>query len=659
LLGLSRVDLDPSIVFIAFLALLSALLTLRALAAPHRPARPVSEEGAELIGGCSGALLLAWLTTGELVPALPAFLLCLCGAALARYVVHRLSMPGILWMTSAVAGFFIGGLWTWLFLQEAGLPRSLEIAALAGFALSVPLFAIAQIAGFAREAVVTHERWRQPFEPATNTAPARRFKVSLQLPCYAEPPEIVMGTMNRLAALDHDNFEVLVCDNNTQDERLWRPLEAHCRTLNARMGRECFRFFHVAPLEGAKAGALNYLLDGQMASDADIIGVIDADYYARPDFLSRLLPYFADPEIGYIQTPHDYRAYQASSYLTACYWEYMPCNKVDYPGVSEYGGAFTIGTMCLIRTEALRKAGGWAEWCLTEDSEVSVRIRAAGYRGYYFGETFGRGLIPETFDDYKKQRFRWTAGPVQQLRRHWRLFLPSPFAPAMPGWTKLLEVVRCLAPLQTLAGLALGVMGLASMIAALATGAMKPITVPPVAGMLLLIGAATWCVRTVHRYRLSGCRDTEDMIRGEIARASLVYVVLVAGIAGLSKRPLAWRRTPKFAGLSDESPFASTMAETIAGSACMVLAVGLLLAAPLIGEGMALLSFLGLAGLGVQFFCAPAMAAMAMRRSSPVRERVVWRTALTQSPARETAPALAALPDERRPLTASGRSAIH
>ena len=119
--------------------------------------------------------------------------------------------------------------------------------------------------------------------------------------------------------------------------------------------------------------------------------------------------------------------------------------------------------MCLLRTAALRRAGGWAEWCLTEDSEVSVRIRAAGYRGIYLGETFGRGLIPETFDDYRKQRFRWTAGPVQQLRRHWRLFLPAPLAPRLPGWTKLLEVTRCATPLARLAAIFLGMSGFAAM----------------------------------------------------------------------------------------------------------------------------------------------------------------------------------------------------
>lgn len=618
MIALSRAELDSSLIFIAFFALFAALLTLRAVSAPHRLARPVTQEGAELIGTSLGALLATLLVTNELFPVLPVFIACMSIAALARYLLHRFSMPGILWLTGAGVGTLVTTLWSGLFILDADLPGPLEAMAFVALGLMLLVMLAGQLAGIAREAVLTHERWRLPTAtpaPITRSA-AFQPKVSLQLPCYAEPPEVVIETMNRLAALDYDTYEVLVCDNNTQDEALWRPLEAHCARLNARLGTERFRFFHVAPLPGAKAGALNYLMD-HMAQDAELIGVIDADYYARSDFLSRLAPFFADPQIGYVQTPHDYRGYQGNDYLTACYWEYMPTNKVDYPGISEYGGAFTIGTMCLLRTEALRKAGGWAEWCLTEDSEVSVRLRAVGYRGLYIGETFGRGLIPETFDDYKKQRFRWTAGPVQQLRRHWKLFLPAPFAPALPGWTKLLEIVRCIAPLQTLAGLVLGVASMVTMIVALAIGAMEPVEVPHIAGLLLVIGAATWWVRLVHRYRLSGCYNTEDMIRGEVARAALSYVVLVAGIAGLSSRPLAWRRTPKFAGLADDSPFAATMAETIAGGICLVVAVACLAAAGLIGSGVALLSFLGFAGLGLRFLCAPLLAALAIRESQP------------------------------------------
>ncbi|MCW2393718.1 MULTISPECIES: glycosyltransferase [unclassified Sphingobium] len=570
----------------------------------------------EFLGASFGALFATALVTWQIGSVIPIFLAAITLVAIARYYLVRFSMPGILWLTGAGLGSVMTSLWGTLFILEAGLPPLLMVLAFAALGLTLFAFLANLIASVAREAVLTHERWRLPVAIPSSDAAAAHLKVSLHLACYAEPPEIVIETMNRLAAQDYDNFEVLVCDNNTKDEALWRPLEAHCARLNAKLGKECFRFFHVDPLPGAKAGALNFLLE-QTASDAQIIGVIDADYYSRNDFLSRLLPFFADPKLGYIQTPHDYRDYEGNDYLSACYWEYMPVNKVDYPGVSEYGGAFTIGTMCLMRKDALVKAGGWAEWCLTEDSEVSVRLRKVGYEGLYFGETFGRGLIPETFDDYKKQRFRWTAGPVQQLRRHWRLFLPAPFAAPLPGWTKLLEVVRCLAPLQTLAALVVSVGGMLAMVVGLAIGAMEPVKVPSIAGLLMLIGAATWWVRLVHRYRLSGCYDTGAMVWGEIARASLSYVVLVAGIAGLSNRPLAWRRTPKFAGLADESPFAATRPETIAGCASLAVAVLCLFAIGLLGTGIALLSFIGFVSLALRFFCAPLMAATAIRASRP------------------------------------------
>ena len=90
-------------------------------------------------------------------------------------------------------------------------------------------------------------------------------KVSIHVPAYNEPPEMVIETLDALARLDYANLEVLVIDNNTRDENVWRPVEAHCATLGPR-----FRFFHVAPLEGFKAGALNYALE-RTAPDAAIV----------------------------------------------------------------------------------------------------------------------------------------------------------------------------------------------------------------------------------------------------------------------------------------------------------------------------------------------------------------------------------------------------
>lgn len=635
----TRESLDSSMIFLSMLALLAALLTARAVRAPHRIDRPDSQEAAELFGTVGLAFLASVLLTGSVGEQLPMVALFVGLAALVRYGVRRLSMPGVLWLTVQPLMLLLSTLWLGLFVAEAGLPGWAALPAWAGIAVSVAAFGLTFAEQLAREAVLTHECWHRPTEAPAPFAGQRAYKVSVQLPCYAEPPEVVQATMDRLAALDYDNYEVLVCDNNTRDEALWRPLEAHCARLNARLGEERFRFFHVAPLPGAKAGALNWLTAHQ-APDTEIVAVIDADYLARPDFLARLVAFFDDPRCAYVQTPHDYRAYEGSRYLTSCHWEYMPNNKVDMPGVSEYGGAFTIGTMCLLRADALKRVGGWAEWCLTEDSEVSVRLRAAGYTGLYLDETFGKGLIPDTFDDYKKQRFRWTAGPVQQLRRYWPLFLPAPLAPPLPGWTKLLEVLRCVAPLRTLFGLVAGLLGLAAMIAALAAGLVEPVDIPNVAWLLLATGTLTWLVRTVHRYRLAGCPRLEDMARGEIARMALTYTILVAGVAGLSKKPLAWRRTPKFAVQGTrESPFRSTLPETLLGAFFLAAALIALIAAEVLGREFALLAALGAGGLAVRFLCAPYMAHLGIAHANGAAADRPSAAARPEAPTEASAPA--------------------
>jgi cellulose synthase/poly-beta-1,6-N-acetylglucosamine synthase-like glycosyltransferase len=605
--------------FLAVMGVLASLTVSRAVVAPHRYRQIGSHEGQLLIGSVAVGGVLAFLVTllmgGNVANLLPVIALFLVSAVPLARLVPRLNVPGVILLTTEVLTFWFGFLWTTLFLREAGLPTSTLLLAGAGMIFGAVFFALSFAERIARDAVLTHESWRHPMDAPHGAPGPRDQKVSIHLPCYAEPPEVVMQTMDHLAALDHHDFEVLVCDNNTEEEALWRPLEAHCVRLNEQAGKEIFRFFHVSPLPGAKAGALNYLL-GVMHPDTEFVAVIDADYLATPDFLGRLLPFFRDPRVGYVQTPHDYRDYEGSTYLTSCYWEYMPNNKVDMVGVSEYGGAFTIGTMCILRAAAIREAGGWAEWCLTEDSEISVRLRASGYSGLYIGETFGRGLIPETFSDYKKQRFRWTAGPVQQLRRHWRLFLPAPWANPLPGWTKLLEVLRCVAPLRVLFALIGGLLGFGALAGALFTGAMEPFMVPDATWVILVLATVTWLVGIWHRYKLTGTSRIADMVHGEIARNALTFTVLQAGLAGLSSKPLAWRRTPKFAlDSTSGSILADSLPETLIGLALLIFAGLTVAAAGQVGANFAALSAITIASLALRFLCAPYLAWLALRHA--------------------------------------------
>ncbi|MEJ2305585.1 MAG: glycosyltransferase, partial [Anaerolineales bacterium] len=49
-------------------------------------------------------------------------------------------------------------------------------------------------------------------------------KVSIHVPAHAEPPDMVIKTLRALRDLDYPTYEVIMVDDNTDDDELWRPV---------------------------------------------------------------------------------------------------------------------------------------------------------------------------------------------------------------------------------------------------------------------------------------------------------------------------------------------------------------------------------------------------------------------------------------------------
>jgi cellulose synthase/poly-beta-1,6-N-acetylglucosamine synthase-like glycosyltransferase len=251
-------------------------------------------------------------------------------------------------------------------------------------------------------------------DPATGPFPL----VCLQVPCYNEPPEMVIETLDSLRSLHYPNVQIQVIDDNTDDEALWRPVEAWCREHG-------IQFVHLSDWPGFKSGALNYALQNMVPDSCELIGVVDSDYQIDPQFLSRCVPLFDDPVVGFIQAPQDYRDWESAPFYRRLYYSYRYFFSVTQPSRNERNGAIFAGTMGLIRREALEQIGGWDEWCITEDADLSLRLLRAGWSGLHVDTSFGKGIMPLTFEALKGQRFRWCFGGIQILRRHWRSLLPG------------------------------------------------------------------------------------------------------------------------------------------------------------------------------------------------------------------------------------------
>ena len=255
------------------------------------------------------------------------------------------------------------------------------------------------------------KRWRRaplPLAQPDHLLP----KVSIHVPAYNEPPAMLIDTLNALAALDYPDFEVVVIDNNTKDPAIWQPVQAHCEYLGER-----FRFFHVDPLSGFKAGALNFAMR-KTADDAAVIAVIDSDYRVERNWLRELVPLFNDDKMAIVQGPQDYRDGDENAFKAMCQAEYRGFFHIGMVTRNERNAIIQHGTMTMVRRDVLEEVGGWSEWCITEDAELGLRIFERGYAATYVPQSYGKGLMPDTFLDFKKQRFRWAYGAVLIMRQH-------------------------------------------------------------------------------------------------------------------------------------------------------------------------------------------------------------------------------------------------
>ncbi len=267
--------------------------------------------------------------------------------------------------------------------------------------------------------VVWHRKTARTFQPLKPSADFKYPKVSLHLPIHNEPPDMVRMTLEALDRVDYPNLEVLVMDNNTKDPAVWEPVKVDCERLGPK-----FRFFHLENWPGFKAGAINHALE-QTAPDAEIIAVIDSDYILSPDWLNCMVPYFDNENVGFIQSPQDYRDRDQSMFKSFCYWEYAGFFNIGMVQRNEYNAIIQHGTMTMIRKSALLEVGKWSEWCICEDSELGLRLYEAGYDSVYVKDSFGKGVMPDTMSGYMTQRFRWVYGAMQIIKAHWRSFLPS------------------------------------------------------------------------------------------------------------------------------------------------------------------------------------------------------------------------------------------
>jgi cellulose synthase (UDP-forming) len=244
-------------------------------------------------------------------------------------------------------------------------------------------------------------------------APTFTRSVDVFITVAGEPKEIVEETLVAALAMDYPSFKVFILNDGLVAKRdNWREAVE----LGKQYGVEVIT--REIP-GGAKAGNINNALK---ASTGEFVVIFDADHVPYPHFLSRVMPYFNDDAVAFVQSPQYYKNNRLNL-VTHGAWEqqelfFGPICR----GKNRLNAATMCGTNMAIRRSMLLEVGGMCEESIAEDFATGLFLHEHGWKSVYVPEILAEGLAPEDFLSYYKQQFRWARGALDVIFKYKLLF---------------------------------------------------------------------------------------------------------------------------------------------------------------------------------------------------------------------------------------------
>jgi cellulose synthase/poly-beta-1,6-N-acetylglucosamine synthase-like glycosyltransferase len=235
--------------------------------------------------------------------------------------------------------------------------------------------------------------------------PPPGLTVSVVVPAYNEEA-VITRTVESLLAQEPPVLEVVCVDDGSKDRTLAVLHEEF--DGNARV-----RIF--AKPNGGKATALNL---GCAAARGEVVVALDSDTLFATDTVARLTAPFADPRVGAVAG--NAKVGNRVNRLTR--WqalEYVTSQNLERRAWDVTGAVPVVpGAVGAWRRQVVLDLGGFHEDTLAEDTDLTLRVIAAGHRVVYAEHALAYTEAPETVRALLKQRFRWTYGVLQACWKH-------------------------------------------------------------------------------------------------------------------------------------------------------------------------------------------------------------------------------------------------
>lgn len=271
-----------------------------------------------------------------------------------------------------------------------------------------------------------YDELRGAKDPQTPTPPdAELPRVLLQIPVFNEPL-VTEQSLRCVAQLDwpKDKLRIQLLDDSTDET------SDRAAAVIAELQATGAIIDHIRRTDrsGFKAGACAH---GLTLTDEPFIAMLDADFRPPSEWLKRTVPLFLkDPRAGFVQSRCEFQNYE-TNWLTRAQGLVQDGHYlVEQRSRANAGWLFQFnGTGGVWRRATVEDAGGWSDYSLTEDLDLTVRAALRDWHGLFVSHPAIPGQVPEGIRDFRRQQRRWSNGFVQVAQKtiapvwtsHWPL----------------------------------------------------------------------------------------------------------------------------------------------------------------------------------------------------------------------------------------------